>query len=66
MLCAKLKKILARVLYSDIRLGQGKENAKEFLKENLPIADEIDGKIRECLMTGILKLPDTMDEIVAE
>ena len=32
--------------YGDMRLGQGRENAKVFLAENLNIASEIDGKIR--------------------
>jgi recombination protein RecA len=33
--------------YGDERLGQGKENAKVFLKENPDIADEIEAKVRE-------------------
>jgi recombination protein RecA len=33
--------------YGDIRLGQGRENAKTFLMENLDIAAEIDRKIRD-------------------
>ncbi len=33
--------------YGDIRLGQGRENAKDFLKENPDLADEIERKIRE-------------------
>ncbi|MDI3311764.1 MAG: DNA recombination/repair protein RecA, partial [Thermoanaerobacterium sp.] len=33
--------------YGDIRLGQGRENAKQYLKENKAIADEIENKIRE-------------------
>lgn len=32
--------------YGDIRLGQGKEKVKDFLKENPDIAQEIEGKIR--------------------
>lgn len=32
--------------YNDIRLGQGRENAKIYLKENPEIADEIENKIR--------------------
>lgn len=35
--------------YNDERLGQGRENAKQFLKENPAIRDEIAGKIRESL-----------------
>ncbi len=33
--------------YGDHRLGQGRENAKEFLKENPEIAEEVENKIRE-------------------
>jgi recombination protein RecA len=32
--------------YNDQKIGQGKENAKKFLKENPQIADEIESKIR--------------------
>ena len=32
--------------YGDERIGQGRENAKAFLKENADIALEIEGKIR--------------------
>ena len=32
--------------YGDIRLGQGRENAKQYLKENPEIALEIENKIR--------------------
>ena len=32
--------------YNDIRLGQGRENAKIYLKENPEIALEIENKIR--------------------
>jgi len=32
--------------FGDTRLGQGRENARDFLRENAPIALEIDGQIR--------------------
>ena len=32
--------------YGDIRLGQGRDNAKQFLKDNPEIADDIEGQIR--------------------
>ena len=35
--------------YGDIRLGQGKENARAFLKENPEIATELEAKIMEAL-----------------
>lgn len=33
--------------YNDNRLGQGRENVKEYLKENKALADEIEEKVRE-------------------
>lgn len=33
--------------YGDLRLGQGRENAKQFLKENEELRDEIEVKVRE-------------------
>ncbi|MBT8337192.1 MAG: recombinase RecA [Gemmatimonadetes bacterium] len=35
--------------YGDLRLGQGKENAKVFLAENPDVADEIDVRVRTVL-----------------
>jgi recombination protein RecA len=35
--------------YGDLRLGQGKENAKIFLAENPDVADEIDARVRVAL-----------------
>ncbi|MEM9292706.1 MAG: recombinase RecA [Acidobacteriota bacterium] len=35
--------------YGDVRLGQGRENAKSFLRENPELALEIETKIREAL-----------------
>ena len=32
--------------YGDVRLGQGRENAKRFLRENSDLADEIEKKLR--------------------
>ena len=32
--------------YGDIRLGQGRENARQFLEDNERLVDEIEGKIR--------------------
>lgn len=33
--------------YGDVRLGQGRENSKQFLAENVDVAVEIENKIRE-------------------
>jgi recombination protein RecA len=35
--------------YGDVRVGQGRENSKQFLRDNPDLADEIEGKIREKL-----------------
>jgi recombination protein RecA len=35
--------------YGDLRLGQGKENAKQFLAENEDVASEIDARVRAAL-----------------
>lgn len=47
--------------YGDVRLGQGRENAKEFLKENPEIAEEIELKIRQ--KHGLLKDASPVEEI---
>lgn len=35
--------------YGDLRLGQGRDNAKRFLQDNPQILDEIDARVRELL-----------------
>ena len=35
--------------YGDERIGQGRENAKAYLRENPAVADEVEGKIREAV-----------------
>jgi recombination protein RecA len=35
--------------YGDMRLGQGKENAKQFLAENPDVAEEVDARVRVAL-----------------
>ncbi|SDD43937.1 Protein RecA [Sporomusa acidovorans DSM 3132] len=47
--------------YNGQRLGQGRENVKEFFKENRDIADEIDKKIREILLAGDTKLDNAIN-----
>jgi recombination protein RecA len=42
-----LEKSGAWYVYNGDRLGQGKDNARDFLKENAPLAKEIETKIRE-------------------
>ena len=41
-----LEKSGAWYIYGSDRLGQGKDNARDFLKENAPLAREIELKIR--------------------
>jgi recombination protein RecA len=50
--------------YGDLRLGQGRDNAKVFLRENPDLADEIEAKIRERL--GLPPLGVALREVVAE
>jgi len=38
--------------YNDLRLGQGRDNVKEFFKQNPDVATEIDKKIRELLLVA--------------
>jgi len=42
-----LEKSGAWYIHEGDRLGQGKDNARDFLKENLPLARQIEAKIRE-------------------
>jgi recombination protein RecA len=42
-----LEKSGAWYIYNGDRLGQGKDNSREFLKENPALAKEIEAKIRE-------------------
>ena len=48
--------------YGDIRLGQGRENAKGFLRENPDMMDEIDMVIRQQTLSGILPMAVGEDE----
>ncbi len=53
--------------YGDIRLGQGRENAKEFLRQNPDLMDEIDGAVREHAMHSFaLGVSSDSDEDYAE
>lgn len=42
--------------YNDMRLGQGRENAKEFLKQNIEMCREIEKSVRERAMGGEMPL----------
>lgn len=53
--------------YEGERLGQGRENAKQFLKENLPMRNEIGAKIRESygldVRDTVVRAGDLEDEL---
>lgn len=47
--------------YGDTRIGQGRENAKQFLKDNPQISNEIEGKVRVACNLGTSKATGTGD-----
>lgn len=47
--------------YGDTRIGQGRENAKQFLKENPALTAEIENKVRELFNMGASKAKSTSD-----
>ncbi|MCL4161046.1 UNVERIFIED_CONTAM: hypothetical protein GTU68_006391 [Idotea baltica] len=46
--------------YGDVRLGQGRENAKQFLRDNLDLADELEVKLRDAM--GLKPLESTAED----
>ena len=51
--------------YDGTRIGQGKDNVRDFLKENTEMAEEIEGKVRTALGVGDKK-DDAENEVTAE
>ncbi|CAN5710764.1 hypothetical protein BH23GEM5_BH23GEM5_02750 [soil metagenome] len=49
--------------YGDVRLGQGRENAKAFLQDNPQVAAEVEAKVKDIL--GIQGVAATADAIEA-
>lgn len=49
--------------YGDVRLGQGRENAKEFLRENSDVALEIEQKAREINGLPSVSIEDTNNKV---
>lgn len=47
--------------YGEVRLGQGRENAKRFLRENPDLADELETKLREVLELPPLTVAESAD-----
>jgi len=53
--------------YGDDRIGQGKDNAREFLKEHPEMADEIERRVRAILMPPpVVAVPDVAPEEAAD
>lgn len=51
--------------YNGQRIGQGKENARQFLREHTHIAQEIEGKIRDVMITPRGKQAESNEEVTA-
>jgi recombination protein RecA len=49
--------------YGDQRIGQGKENAREWLRQHPEVAAEIEQKIRERLMVGAAPVRSATDDV---
>jgi len=52
--------------YEDTRLGQGRENAKTYLRENPDLADEIENAIRAQSLNGNAPLPTARSETLKD
>ncbi|GAI18268.1 unnamed protein product, partial [marine sediment metagenome] len=53
-----VKKAGAFFSYGDIRLGQGRESAKQYLSQNPELAQEIEQQIRASATTTHITVPD--------
>ena len=51
--------------YGDVRVGQGRDNSKQFLRDNPDLADEIETKLRELLGLPAPARPLPVEEAVA-
>jgi len=47
--------------YGDTRIGQGRENVREYLRQNPTLLDEIEGKIRAALNIGAIRASSAAD-----
>jgi recombination protein RecA len=52
-----IEKLGAWYSYNGERIGQGRENARDLLKANPKLADEIEAKVREKLAAKPVALP---------
>ena len=57
-----LEKSGAWYAYNGEKIGQGKDNAREFLRENPELAHEIENKVRESLGIPLLATSEQADE----
>jgi recombination protein RecA len=48
--------------YGDLRLGQGRENSRDYLKQNPDLADEIEGRVRGALKLGVVESTDLPED----
>ena len=49
--------------YNDMRMAQGRDNARLFLKDNKELCDEIEARVREKMMQVPAKTEESEDEI---
>ena len=50
--------------YNGTRIGQGRENAKQYLRDNPEVCNEIEAKVRENYMTAFDKsLSESIEKI---
>lgn len=60
-----VRKAGAWFTYGDDQLGQGKENSRNFLRDNPDLADELEGLIKEKLGIGIAaEIDDDLSDII--
>ena len=62
VLTGAIKKSGAFFSYGEVRLGQGRENVKGFLKDNPALAKEIEAKVRAAAATAAASLEETAPE----
>ena len=64
--CGIIRKAGAWFTYDGEQLGQGKENARNYLKNNPDVADEIERRILSQLGIGAEQVPDGIDPVTGE
>ena len=61
-----LSKAGAYISYNNLRLGNGKENAKKFLREHPDVTAEIESKIREAMSNSVKPIEMTETEEIED